>query len=87
MKLNTDKCHLIVSGTKYEHVWANLGNDKILESNNIKLLRIKRDNKLKFDGHISDICPKAYGKLSALTKLSRFFSLEKLHFFKAFLES
>ena len=86
MKLNTDKCHLIVSGTKYEHVWANLGNDKILESNNIKLLGIKRD-KLKFDGLISDVCLRAYGKLSALTKLSRFFSLEKLHFFKAFLES
>ena len=22
MKLNTDKCHLLVSGTKYEHSWT-----------------------------------------------------------------
>ena len=22
VKLNTDKCHLLVSGTKYEHSWA-----------------------------------------------------------------
>ena len=29
MKLNTDKCQLIVSGTKYEHVWVKLGKDNI----------------------------------------------------------
>ena len=25
MKLNTDKCHLLVSGSKYEHSWAKIG--------------------------------------------------------------
>ena len=25
MKLNTDKCHLLVSGTKYVHSWARIG--------------------------------------------------------------
>ena len=25
MKLNTDKCHVIVSGYKHEQVWANIG--------------------------------------------------------------
>ena len=30
IKLNTDKYHLIVSGTKHdEHVWVKLGKDKI----------------------------------------------------------
>jgi len=29
MKLNTDKCHLLISGHKYETVWAKVGNDKI----------------------------------------------------------
>ena len=32
MKLNTDKYHLIVSGTKYENVSFEVGNDKIWEN-------------------------------------------------------
>ena len=39
MKLNADKC---VDG----HVDIKLGRDKILESNNVKLLDAKIDNKL-----------------------------------------
>ena len=35
MKMNTGKCHLTVSGTKYEHLWVKLGKDKIWESNNV----------------------------------------------------
>ena len=27
MKLNTDKCHLIISGNKDESFWADIGND------------------------------------------------------------
>ena len=49
-KLNTDKCHLLISGTKYEHSWAKISDDKIWESNEVKL---------KFDGHIANICFKA----------------------------
>ena len=28
MKLNQDKCHLLVSGSKYENVWAKMGKKK-----------------------------------------------------------
>ena len=35
IRLNTDKCHLLVSGTKHEHGWAKIGNDKIYESNEV----------------------------------------------------
>ena len=28
MKLNQDKCHLLVSGYKNENVWANIGKEK-----------------------------------------------------------
>ena len=38
MKLNTDKRHLIVSGTKYKHLWVKMGKDNIIDSNNVKLL-------------------------------------------------
>ena len=32
MKLNTDKCHLLVSGHRYEEMWAKVRNDRIWES-------------------------------------------------------
>ena len=39
MKLNQDKCHLLMSGCKYENVWAQIGDEKIYKSNNRKLPR------------------------------------------------
>ena len=46
------------------------------------------NNELKFDEHISNICLKVNGKLSSLTRLSRFLSLEKqCILFKSFIES
>ena len=32
LKMNSDKCHLFVSGHKYEHLWGKIGNDKIYET-------------------------------------------------------
>ena len=49
MKLSTDKCCRIVSGCKYEQVWANIGKDLIWESNDAKLLEVTIDRDLKFD--------------------------------------
>ena len=43
MKLNQDKCHLLISGYKNENVWANIGNEKIWESNKQKLLGLYID--------------------------------------------
>ena len=40
MKLNNAKCHFLLSGTKREHSWAKIGDDKIWESNEDKLLGI-----------------------------------------------
>ena len=40
MKLNTDKCHLLISGSRYEHFWAQIGKDKIWEGGEVKLLGI-----------------------------------------------
>ena len=40
MKLNTDKCYLIISGNKHESFWADIGNDRIWESNYVNLLGI-----------------------------------------------
>ena len=40
IKLNTDKCHLLISGHKYEHRWTQIGKDMVWEENEVKLLRI-----------------------------------------------
>ena len=65
-----------------------LRKDKIWESNNVKLLGVKKDKELTFDEHISNICLKANRKLRALARLSRFLSLEKRRtLFKAVIES
>ena len=34
-KLNTDKCLLLISGTKYGRSWAKIYDDKIWESNEV----------------------------------------------------
>ena len=67
MKLNTDKCHLLISGNKNEQMWAKLDRDIVWESNDVKLLGITLDNNLKFDKHVSNIFSKANRKLNTLT--------------------
>ena len=59
MKMNSDKCHLLVVGHKFEQIWGEIGTDLIWKSNSVKLLGITIDNHLKFDKHISLLCPKA----------------------------
>ena len=88
MKLNTDKCHLLVSGTKYEHSWQKIGDDKIWKSNEVKLLGVTIDSKLKFDSRIANSCFKANQKLSVLSRLAGLLAFDRKRIlFKAFFES
>ena len=88
MKLNTDKCHLLVSGNQHEFMWAKVGDDIIWEQGSAKLLGIDIDNQLKFDKHVAGICTKAGRKLTALIRMATFFTFEKRRvIFKAFFES
>ena len=48
MKLNENKCHLLISGHKYEHVWAMIGNSRIWESHHEKILGVTIDEDIKF---------------------------------------
>ena len=68
-KLNTDKCHLIVSGYKHEQVWENVGKDLIWESNGVKLLEIIIARDLKLEKYVLKLCSKANQKLSALSRM------------------
>ena len=47
IKLNTDKCHVLLSGNKSGQMWAKLDRDVVWESNNVALLEITLNNKLK----------------------------------------
>ena len=70
MKLNTDKRHVLVSGTKYEHTWPKIVDDKIWETNEVKLLDVVIDNKFKSNSHIENICFKSNQKLNELSRLA-----------------
>ena len=48
MKLNQDKCHLLVSAYNHENVWAKIGNEINQESNKQKLLGLQIDRNLNF---------------------------------------
>ena len=41
MKLNQEKCHLLVSRHKHENIWAKIGQTKIWESRKQKLLGVE----------------------------------------------
>ena len=87
MKLNTNKCRLLISSNKNKQMWAKLDRDIVWESKDIKLLEITLDNNLKFDKHVSNICSKANRKLSTLTRVSKFPPFKKRRIlFKAFIE-
>ena len=87
MKVNADKCHLLVTNNA-ENYSINLGGIKIDNSSEEKLLGILVDNQLKFDRHINNLCKKASNKLHTLIRISHFMSKDKLRLFmQAFINS
>ena len=61
MKLNTDKCHLLISANKNEYMWAKLDKDIVWEKNDVELIGFRIDNNLRFDKNVSNICLKQAG--------------------------
>ena len=88
MKLNEDKCHLLVGGYKHESIWAKIGDARIWESNKQKLLGVHIDRTLCFDEHVSNLCKKAGRKLSVLARLSSYMTLtQRRVVLKSFIEA
>ena len=86
MKLNQDKCYLLVSGCKHENVWVQIGDEKIWENNKQKLLGLQVD--LHFNEYVSLLCKKVGKKLPVLTRLSNFMSIKQRKvLMKSFLQS
>ena len=88
LKMNEDKCHLLITNQNDSCISVNIGNETISNRNSEKLLGITIDNNLNFTEHISTICKKVSLKLHALARISKLMSTEKLRtIMKAFIES
>ena len=53
MKLNSDKCHLRISGHHYEEMFINIRSNTIWESKNVELFGITIEKDLKVDKHVN----------------------------------
>ena len=88
MKLNQDKCHYLIPGRTPEFLWAQVGGEKIWESNHEKLLGLVIDKKLNFNKHLTDICNKVSNKVTALRRMVKIIPFDKKRLLmKAFIES
>ena len=89
MKLNADKCHLLVLGQcTNEPVTVRIGNSEVVNCPQEKLLGVQIDNKISFDNHVSKLCQKASNKLYALARISAYTDQNKLRtLMRAFITS
>ena len=78
MKMNSDKSHLVISGNKFEHLWAKIVNDRVWGSRIIKILGINLDNELKIDEHLNNVCLIANRNLSALPRIKKYLDFNKM---------
>ena len=62
MKLNQDKCQFLLSGHKYEVMFAKIGHSTVWEKCAQKLLGIMINRNLKFDEYIPTQCKKTWRK-------------------------
>ena len=68
MKLNPDKCHLLVCGYKHECLLANMGGAPVIESYEENFLGISIDRDLTFENYVNNLCRNAGKKLNALSR-------------------
>ena len=88
LTLNADKCHLLVSGHKYEAMYASVGDALLWEENSVKLLGLIIDSELTFNSYVQMICKKASQKLTAILRLANIISEKKKKvLLKTFFES
>ena len=86
MKADSDKSHLLMSGTETTH--ANVDGSMIKSSQKEILLGINLDSELKFEDHVNFMCKKANQKLYALARIAPIMDLkQRRNIVKAFVES
>ena len=75
MKPNVDKCHLL--GTTEKSVSINIDGSSVTNEKEQKLLGIKFNSPLFFEGHITSVREKASQKLHALARIVNYIDLPK----------
>ena len=75
MKVNQDKCNLIVS--KNENVSVDTGPSEIEKASCVKLLSVLVDSRLNFNEHLDAIIKKAIRKINALSRITPFMKINK----------
>ena len=70
MKLNEEKCHVMLYGKKSNDHSVIVGQALIKESTKEKLLRVTLDKRLSFETDTQQLCVKASQKLHALARVS-----------------
>ena len=75
MKVNHDKCHLLLSTQEEANI--QIANTTIKCSKLKKLLGIFLDDKLRCDKHVENICQKTSEKLNALARVINYMELPK----------
>lgn len=86
--MNSGKCHVFISGMKFEYLWTKIDNNRIWKTEKVKLLIITIDNEWKTDEDLNIVFLKTNGKLSGLTRIKNTWILRKQEFFlKEFLKS
>ena len=71
MKLNPNKCHLLICGHKYECILANIEGATVIESYEQKPLGIYMGRDLTLENHVQYLCKNAGRKLNALARLCK----------------
>ena len=75
MKTNTDKSHLLLSGSK--KVTANIDGNVVESEDNQILLDITIDSNRSINKYIKNLCKKVNAKLNALARVSEYKDLTK----------
>ena len=78
MKLNEERCHLLVFGEKETEIPIKVGSSVIKESKETKLLGVVIDQQLNFKQHVKMMCTKTSQKLHALARDRRICLKKKL---------
>ena len=78
MKINSNKCYLFLSENKFLKFLDSIGNERIWESETVKLLNITLNNDLKFDQHLNNVCLIVNRKLSTLSKIKKYLDFKRM---------
>ena len=77
MKLNEDKCHLLVANQSKDKS-IRLGNETVVSSRCVELLGVQIDEHLNFNEHIKKLYKKGNQKLQALARISKYLNKDTL---------